>query len=98
MLTNAERECDIWVVSIAISSYIALWTDYAHPNMYVDKNTNRHHHNDCKYVETKNVTGLYQVPITVFNSLASFLCFLIILSVMLALREYRLYVDLAMLD
>ena len=77
---NVEPWCDIRVVSIAISSYIALWTDYAHPNMYVDKNTNRHHHNDCKYVETKNVTGLYQVPITVFNYLALILCLFIILS------------------
>ena len=80
MVTNAERECDIRVVSIAISSYIALWTDYAHPNMYVDKNTNRHHHNDCKYVLIQNVTGLYQVTITAFNYLASILCLLIILS------------------
>ena len=80
MVTNAERECDIRVINIATLSYIPLWTDCAHPNNQRYKNINRHHHNDCKYVETKNVTGLYQVPITVFNYLASILCLLIILS------------------
>ena len=86
MVTKDERECDIRVVNIATLSYILLWPDCTHPNKQSYKNINCHHHNDCKYVLIKNVTGLYQVPITVFNYLASILCLLIILSKPRALK------------